>query len=337
MNKLLFSVLLVAICCSCTHSETEKYQNKRNNVVNVHEKVKEIKINEDDVLIGQTARVYLMDDYLIIGDYRSEDKQIHLFDKENFRYLTSVAYRGQGPGEIASMGHIEPDEVHRVFYVSDHGKQTIFSYNLDSVLTNQPYMPKVKMKMNKTLFPDRYQYINDTLSVGLIIKPIGTSDFAQSVAKWNMNTGKINPMKYEHPDIEKKRISFAVSMENGIYVECYSNHDLMTICSLNGDLKYNLYGPNWSNQKTSKIQYYGKVEFCNNKILASYSGGNRLSDDYFPTKFLVFDINGDYLQTLETRYRICDYCYDKGNNRIIMNLDDAEIQFAYLSLDELIK
>ena len=191
--------------------------------------------------------------------------------------------------------------------------------------------------MNKNLFPDRYRYINDSLSIGLIIKPVGNSDFAQSVAQWNMNTGEITPMKYEHPDIEKKRIGFAVSVENGIYVECYSNHDLMTICNLNGDLKYNIYGQDWNNQKTSKIHHYGKIEFCNNKILSSYSGGNNLSDEYFPTKFLVFDINGEYIQTLETEYRICDYCYDAENNRILMNLDDAEVQFAYLDLDGVVK
>jgi hypothetical protein len=337
MNKLLY-LLFIMVCWSCTHSSTEQYQNRRNNVINVHERVKEIKINENEVLIGQTARLYLMDDYLIIGDYRSLDKLIHIFDKKNFEYITSIACRGLGPGEISNMGHIEADKTRRMFYVSDHGKQTIFSYNLDSALANPVYyMPEVKMKMNKTQFPSKYQYINDTLSIGLIINPIGVSDFAQSVAKWNMNTGEIKPMKYKHPDIEKKRISFAVSLEEDIYVECYSNYDLMTICNLSGDLKYNIYGANWSSQKTSQTHHYGKVEFCKNKILVSYSGGNKLSDEYFPTKFFIFDTNGDYLQTLETEYRICDYCYDKENNRIILNLDDAEIQFAYLDLDELIE
>jgi hypothetical protein len=72
--------------------------------------------------------------------------------------------------------------------------------------------------------------------VGLIIDPKGYSDFNPSVAKWNMTTGEIAVMKYGHPDVVKKRISFAVSMKHGIYVECYSNHDLMTICNLDGEL-----------------------------------------------------------------------------------------------------
>jgi hypothetical protein len=47
-------------------------------------------------------------------------------------------------------------------------------------------------------------------------------------------------MPYNHPDIERKRVCFAASAEYDIYVECYCYHDLMTICSLNGDLKYNI-------------------------------------------------------------------------------------------------
>lgn len=48
----------------------------------------------------------------------------------------------------------------------------------------------------------------------------------------------------------------------------------------------------------------------------------------------MFNLNGSYIQTLE--YGISDYCYDEKNNRIIMSLDDENLQFAYLSLDGLI-
>jgi hypothetical protein len=105
------------------------------------------------------------------------------------------------------MGYLATDEVNRKFYVNDHGKQRIFSYDLDSVLANPLYTPEVKMKMNEKQFPDRYQYINDTLSIGLIIEPIGVSDFAQFVGKWNMKTGEIKLFTHKHPDVSKKYIT----------------------------------------------------------------------------------------------------------------------------------
>lgn len=332
MKNILEYLLLIALCCGCAQSATtEKYQKSRNNIVNIHDKIKEIEI--EDVLIGKISLPYIIDKYLIISDYESPDQLIHIFDKNTFRYLTSTAYKGQGPGEIAMIGHIEYDKARRKFYVTDHGKQKIFSYDLDSVLSDPSYMPEVKLDMDINLFPDIYKYIDDTLCIGRVIKPIGTNDFKPYVAKWNMLTGNMQLMKYEHPDIQKVRFSSEVSPEHNMYLQCYSRHDLMTICDLNGNLKYNIYGPAWTSN-VSQTSHYWEAVFCGDRIIASYSGGDRRTNTDFPTKLLVFNLEGDYLQTLETNYRISRFCYDRENNRLIFCMDD-EIQFGYLDLDKL--
>lgn len=177
--------------------------------------------------------------------------------------------------------------------------------------------------------------MNDTLCIAKIIEPIGNNDYKPSVARWNMATGEINPMPYEYPDLKKVRFIYAASAEHQLYVQCYTQYDLMTICDFNGNLKCNIYGPKWVNEKTQTQHYSLGVEFCGDKILALYSGGDHRTDAYYPTKFLVFDLNGNYLKTLETGYMITDFCYDKENNRLIINLND-EIQFAYLDLEGII-
>ena len=334
LYKFITCLTLILMCYSCSNSSNkEKHQNKRNNVENVKDRVQEIKI--EAVLIGSIARLYLIDNYLIIADINTTSNLIHIFDKNNFKYVTSCAPIGQGPSEITNMGHIAIDDANRKFYVSDHGKQKIFSYDLDSVLLNSGYIPKVKAEMNNKQFPSDYHFINDTLSIGRIIAPTGNSGYNEFIARWNMVTGEIKPMKYKHPDIEKRRVAFAVSTVNNIYVECYHNHDLMTICDLSGELLYNIYGPNWDS-KENKTEYYGGVRFCGNKIIASYSGSDTFPKDYLPTKLIVFDKNGDYIKTLETGYRIIDFCYDEDKDRIILNFDDT-IQFGYLDLKELNK
>lgn len=340
MNKL-FYILFTALFCSCVqNNHTEILQKERDVIIDVQKEVKEI--NFDDVLIGNISRMYMIDNYLIICDYKSTDELIHIFDSKSFRHVTSTAYRGEGPGEISNIGYIAIDDANRRFYVSDHGKQKVFSYDLDSVLANSLYMPKEKAKMKGLEFPSEYQYVNDTLSLGIIIKPTGNSGFNQLVANWNMSTGEITPMTYEHPDIENKRVNIAVSIEDKIYVECYSHYDLMTICALNGNLKWNIYGPKWNKEKTKTTHYEG-VAFCKNRILASYSGQNSFIEEKgrgkkvnFPTQFIVFDANGNYIQTLETGYQITDFCYDIKNNRILMSLED-EIQFGCLDLDGILK
>lgn len=333
--------MFFVICLSCSdHSSTEKYQKVRNNIINVHDYVKEIEI--EDVLIGSSAHLFLLSDYMIISDIRSSDKLIHVFDKNNFNYVTSIGNRGEGPDEITNMGFIGIDEAKRVLYVSDHGKQKIFCYNVDSVIMDSLYIPWVKMRMNAKQFPSEYQFINDSLCIGRVIEPIGNSNFKPSVAKWNMETGEIEFMKYEHPGIEKKRIVCTASKENELYAEFYSNYDLITICNFDGELICNIYGPGWGDRKTTRTDYFSDGVFCDDKIFALYSGGDSFIQDKsgkiksaLPTKFLVFNLNGDYLKTLETGYRISSFCYDKKNNRLILNLDDM-IQFAFLDLDELI-
>lgn len=337
MEKNIYSLalLLLIFILSCNNNNnSEKHQSQRDNVINVHDKVEEIQI--EDVLLSSFARLYLLDNYLIISDSKAYDEMlIHLFSKNNFEYVTSALPKGQGPSEITNMGHIEVNERSKELYVSDHGKLKIFSYPLDSILDNAYNTPEVKKEINNIQFPSNYIFINDTLSFARIIVPTGNIGHNELLAKWNMQTGEINKMKYTHPKVETKRIALAVSMDNETLVECYHNHDLMTIMDLNGNLKYNVYGQNWNNRDASRINHFGKVVFRGDKIIASYSGGDMSTDEYYPTKLLIFDINGDYIKTLEIGYRISDLCYDEENDRIIFALDDV-IQFAFLDLKEYI-
>lgn len=336
MNKLFYLLFALTIFLSCKHNsniEKEIYQNERKKIITVNDKIKEIKIEE--VIIGNIAIPYSIGEYIIIIDAKSRDKLMHIFDKNNYKYITSFGDQGEGPSEITTIGHISANEKKHEVYVSDHGKNCILSYNLDSVIANPYYPPKTKLKIKDKEFPDRFYYINDTVSFARIININNNNSFNQSIAKWNMSTGDIFPMKYTQPDIERKRITFSVSLNNNIYVECYRHHDLMTICSLDGDLKYNIYGSKWDKKTSNKFLHYGEVTFAGNKIIASYSGKDQWLKDYQPTCFIIFNKDGDYLKTIETGYKIDNFCYDEDNNRIIMVLND-NIQFAYLDLNNII-
>ena len=147
-------VVIVSIIISftfscCTQSETtEKHYNAGDHVVNVHERIKEIHIPEEDVLINTHSWPYIIDNYLTICDYQSYEKQLLFFDKNTYRYITGTADRGIGPGEITRIGHIVFNKDKRLLYVSDHGKKKIFSYHLDSIIQNKKYKPDFKTSEN---------------------------------------------------------------------------------------------------------------------------------------------------------------------------------------------
>ncbi|MGP1462470.1 6-bladed beta-propeller [Tannerella forsythia] len=332
-------LLFIFICGGCSQNSTnEKHFKIRENIVNVHDRIKEIHIPEEDVLINNYSWPYIIDNYLIICDYQSYEKQLLFFDKNTYRYITGTADRGLGPGEITRIGHIVFNKDKRLLYVSDHGKNKIFSYHLDSIIQNKNYKPKTWLSINDSLAPLNYVYINDTLSITNTMIAIGDFDFNLSIARWNMKTGKINPMPYKHPDIKKKRFEFDASEKHNLYVESYTNHDLMIIADLNGNLICNIYGPEWGKDYPRPRRYHVNTLFCRDKIITLYTGGDKFIAERKvnpATKFLIFDLNGNHLKTLETDYHIVRFCYDEDHNRLIMSLNE-DIQFAYLDLDGLL-
>ena len=336
-NKLVYFLALV-LCCSCLrNSETVKVQRNRRNIMQVRDKIKEIKI--EDVLLHNFSNIYLIDMYLVIKDSYSFDKIIYLFDKNDFSYITSTGDRGPGPYELISPADIGFNATSRKLYVPDLGKYQFFFFDLDSVLADPNYIPKESLKSERGQIPRDFRYLNDTLSIGYFVLPVNIADFRPAAGKWNMSTGEITLLNaHDHPNIQRKRATFAASLEHGIFVEGYWHHDLMSICDLDGNLKYYIYGGKWDDRTQNKVMFYTKIIFCKDKIVALYGDG----DDNFiqdksnqATKLLIFDISGDYIQTLELGYKTYDICYDRDNNRIIMSIDD-EIQFAYLDLDGII-
>ena len=147
--NILFIVLAITSCTN--NATTEKHQTVRNKIENCYQKVKEFQTG--DILIGSTTRLYSMDNHLIIADHKSSNQLIHIFNMQDFTYVQSIGELGQGPGEITILGNIGIDNIRKNLYISDYGKQKIFSYNVDSAFANPFYMPTVKMEMDIFCFP----------------------------------------------------------------------------------------------------------------------------------------------------------------------------------------
>lgn len=330
MKRTIYVVMLVLLCACASLTETEKRQGSRDKVIRVKDKVKEIETG-DDVLIGRFSTPYYSEDYLIITDYEAWEGAIHLFDKKDFRYLASVGKKGEGPYELTNAGGLMIDEPRRKLYMIDYGKYKVFSYDMDSIIAmSGAYRHQVKARIERAQFPDRPFYISDTLCYGRIIQPTSTSTFDMMVGKWNMATGEVKVIGEKHPDVKRKRVLMDVSMAKRMMVEVYGEYDLMNISDLGGHIQCYIYGPDWP---TEGLKTFGGVMITPHHILALYSGDawTRGRTD----KIHVFDLEGNYLQTLEIGYNMTDCAYDKTSHRLFMIFDD-EIQFGYLDLDGII-
>ena len=54
----------------------------------------------EEVMIGASVKICLLDSVFIVGDGRGYDKLIHLFNKNTFKYLTSTTTKEQGTNSM---------------------------------------------------------------------------------------------------------------------------------------------------------------------------------------------------------------------------------------------
>lgn len=330
MKKTIGMMMLAFLCACSSQTETEKHHRSRSKVVKVKDQVKEIDTG-DDVLIGRRSRALYSEDYLVIQDYDAWDGAIHLFDKKDFRYIASAGNKGEGPNELTIMGDVSVDEARRKFYITDNAKYKVLSYDMDSIVSmGRSYRHQVKAKFDTSRIPGDAIYINDTLSYCRLIVPTSASTFDQMIGKWNMLTGEIKVIGGKHPDTHQKRSLIDVSMEKNMLVEVSYQYDLMNISDLDGNIQCYIYGPDW---ETKGLQTFNDVMITPNHILASYSGDEWAKGDTY--KIHVFDLKGNYQQTLDVGYKMRQCVYDKTHHRLFMVFDD-EIQFGYLDLEGIV-
>lgn len=99
MNKILGIFLIIIIFGGCSSSSsTEKKQNKRNNIINVHNRIKEIVI--EDLPINNYSLPLIVDNYLFINDYKSENECIHIFEKTILSILQAQHLKDKDLGKL---------------------------------------------------------------------------------------------------------------------------------------------------------------------------------------------------------------------------------------------
>ena len=331
-------ICLLFLLTSCYSEVTSEKHFDSHLITNVQKYVK--KLSLENVLMSGHSKLNISNEYLIISDWRGYDKLIHLFNKNTFQHIVSTSETGQGPNEIAYLGSVCTDENQRKFYVFDYGKQRLFNYSIDSLLADPNYKFTTKAKLDKKRYPTEMYYISDTFSIAKLVDvDMNTGGANEFYGSWNINTGEFKK-GYHHPNQPKDALhtsscEFAASSEQNIYVLASRFYDLLTICNLDGSLKYNIYGPNWTNEISYSCHYNMDIRIGGKNIFALYSGAHYRSEEFHPSKIRIFDVEGNFLKTLETGFHILSFCYDKENHRLIFATND-EMQFGYLDLEGII-
>lgn len=341
LNIILLMVTLVIAGCNKDHRTKTFNPDKR--IVSFKERIKDIPFSE----IVQVGGIEITDSIVIVEDFSGfNDRVFYLLNKNNFRLIAKSLKLGKGPGEITRAGYFTTDRLKQKLFLNDHGKNVVWKIPIDSMISNPEYLPSQQLPRNRLLLLQEYYFINDSLSLGIAMHPLSHSTFEIKTVKWNIRNNSIDEFGYEHPDAQGKYLStmsFGISLEYGCYFKAHYWLDLLTICNLDGTLKFNIYGPDWGKKDKlgSNIYFFGGVKPYHNFILAAYVGDkatvtdvNKREKGNSPTKILIFNQEGDYVATIELGINFTEFAVDEGNNRIILGTAEATDEpLKYFTLD----
>ena len=329
MKKVFF--LLMAVClmsCGATGNDTEKFQTQRNKVVNVHDRVQAF--DPGDFLFSRVAVLTVMGDYLVIQDSRNQEKLYHLYDRNSLRFLCSTGDKGQGPSELSGPWTPMYDRQRHKFYAVDPNYKKVFSFDIDSMMQNPDYLPVVKQEFvtsdeARSLLPKFY--VNDTLTYGQVTEFYTDSRYRLVAMKWNMQTGQL--WLNEHHQGRRTYGYVAYSQWHKLVVESDGAYDLLTLLDDELNLKCYVKGPKW-NEKRDNLHHFGAVAIYGDYILALYDG-TLWNEANSPRICHVFDLEGNYVKTLDFDYNVHTISIDEEKARMYVSMDDV-IQFGYLDL-----
>lgn len=341
-NSSFIAIFILFLWCGCENNNRESKEIthfSRKNVIDIKDKITDI---DTDILLGNSL-LYIIDDILIVMEIKpSSDKGIHLFNKNDFKYITSTGKLGHGPGEIIRYGRIGIDAANRNFWVPDHGKQMLMKFPLDSVLSDPEFKPTDGLSLSNELFIERFEFLSDSTVLGKAVQVLSSNSYQMVMAKLNTKNNTIEKYGYEHPDATGKKSNsyFALSKEGNFYVNAHVYCDLLTICDLHGDLKYNVLGPDGLENKEFRKTYFTGIDLMNGFIVTSYIGADgtiinehQRQEGNLPSTFLILSKDGNYIATLNTGHKFSSFCIDKDNKRVISYYMDRPNPLGYFEIE----
>lgn len=323
----LSAATLLECSCSSSDTDTDIIQSERSVIQDVSAYVQPF--DTGDHLFGSTTAIYFSDEYMFFTDsHTKNDNIISAFDPKTMRYIGSFAHQGEGPEEVLVPGSIGINERENELYITDHGQQRIMGFKIDNALSDTTYAPFEKQRLDKTTFPDRYKYINDTLCIGRAILMSEVSGFTQEPCFYNMSTGEMHAFDTQNLRPEGMRSYMDASGKENRIVEAGINCDVIIVYDLSGKCIHRVLGPQFSETVNKDKNFFNSVVITDTNILALYDGEKK----YSGKEIIMMDLNGKYICTLQPGFEVVKMSYFRPLDRLYMTLNDVDHQFAYIDL-----
>lgn len=281
------------------------------------------------------------DSLLFIKDSKTDDKLIHVFNLNNFKFITSIITKGRGPGELTSVGNAYIDK--NLLYVNDPQIQKLLIINIDSLLDNRyvySYISTISSSGSKiTKFTKfNHKFIGELLPAHqnrFLIFDNDSSDLG--------SFGIFPPLK-NHGNIDSLRFLVQVKgnlfqgdlqiiPEKNLFLVSHPYFDVIELFNINLKTKtLNIIGPeqnyppkyqllsNGTGVPCKECEFaYNSIRYFDKKIYALYSGEKFHKDGADQSKSLfIFNENGIPLKRIYFDIPLTDFILRQEGDKLKM-------------------
>jgi len=357
----LVAIIIFISISGCNEQRNDYY--KENKDLYFSSFPEEIKLVGQPIEVGKelfvARKLWNKDTLLFIKDSKSNDNLIHIFNLKDGNLITSVIPKGNGPGELTSVGSAYIDD--KILYVHDLQTQRLLIVNINSALENKYLfdskstlnsqkskvlkITKINNKIIGELMPaykNRFQVfdkdLNETSSFGSFppVEKQGNIDSLRFLVQvlGNLFQGDMitvpekNLLIVSHPFID--------------LIEVYDIKNETSILNIIGPEKnyppkYKMLGDGNGIPCDECKFAYNSIRYFDNKIYALYSGieyKNRNADE--SKTLFIFDISGKPLKRITLNVSLTDFILYRADNTLKMyglSPDSEQILYEFI-IDE---
>ncbi|MBD5324174.1 MAG: hypothetical protein HDS02_04965 [Bacteroides sp.] len=284
--------------------------------------------------LNALSYIYIIGDTLIINDWKSIEKQYYAYNLTNNTGLGWFGKSGGGPGELVKYMGGTFDKVNKIIYGVDFGPMEIKKIDIQKALSDSTYGAETVRRIDpgkEGYFTSGY-YLNDSVIYTSWVLPDSIRHTMHTlIVRYNPMTGNVDAI--ERPDENNMKNSFMIyNTDSACFVTFCRFYDLMRLYDSKGNLRKNIYGPDYKNESDGRTAYFFGAEIDrNNNIYAIYCGKDY--GQYKPQDIIVMNSDGEYLKTIHFDYYLWNIAYHMPTHRLYFSMD-GEPQFGYINLSD---
>ncbi|QZT38839.1 hypothetical protein K5X82_08040 [Halosquirtibacter xylanolyticus] len=282
----------------------------------------------------------IKDKYLVITDIDARDKGLYIYNIDNFKPLGVTGKLGEGPGEISY--YHQPCEYKNGFLMKDSGKYQYYYYDITKIKDNLEYLPySVTKFINTKLFPFYFKMTSDSTYVGMIGHITSNSTYEIEVAEGNIFNDSIKNLIDIPKEIDNHNLQFFFSASNNRIFLNYHYYHLFSIYDTQGKEIKQIYGSHKITKDRKKTHFSfaqtdGKdIYIPYNPEVSMFKDKRGRWDSKGYNKILHFDIDGNYINTLETKeyFELCTILPTK--HQLLLYSSKSETPFTTIDYTNL--